>query len=271
MCRFRVALFVEGSEYPCARPRPLERLWNDTLASALEIPPFHQIHPISKKHLVSMNPGIPRPVGAGESFDQILVRKLNQNPFDAALVAWDLVPAWEPAGEYCRWNETIDLYRFLGRSEVLPESWRDKARRRFTELTSRNRPGVRSGPPMLEHGMILAICMEPMFESLLVQDERSVRRALEVKQTPPDWPSRGWGDPHERQPDQRVLAPAVLSIRRMRPAPRYVSQVRGDMKTNKDGWDEYILRRLVQDPRGRQIILNHPLSLRLRDLLIPRH
>jgi len=134
MCRLRVALFVEGSEYPYVREHPLERLWNQTLASALGIPPFHRIYPISKKHLVSMNPDVPRPIGAGESFDQILVRKLNQDPFDAALVAWDLVPAWEPGGEFCRRNETIDLYRFLARSPVLPDSWRDKAHRRFTEL-----------------------------------------------------------------------------------------------------------------------------------------
>lgn len=272
MCRLKVALFVEGGEYPYVRERPLERLWNDTLASALGIPPFHQIHPISKKHLVSMNPDIPRSIEAGESFDQILVRKLNHDPFDAALVAWDLVPAWEPAGDYCRLNETIDLYRFLGRSPVLPNPWRDKAQRRFKELTNRAaQPGGQYRPPILEYGTIVGVCMEPMFESLLVQDERSVKRALQVTQTPRDWPTRGWGDPHERQPDQRVLAPAVLSVRRMRPVPQYVSQVRGDMKTNKDGWDEYILRKLVQDPRGRVFIANHPLSLRLKDLLIPAH
>jgi hypothetical protein len=219
--------------------------------------------------LVSMNPDIPRPVGAGESFDRILVRKLNRDPFDAALVAWDLVPAWHPGGDYCRWNETIDLYRFLGQSPVLPYPWRDKAQRRFEELASRDRPGVRPGPPTLEHGMILAVCMEPMFESLLVQDERSVKRALDLTKTPRGWPTRGWGDPHERQPDQRVLAPAILSVRGMKPVPRYANHIRGDMKTNKDGWDEYILRKLILDPNSREIILNHPLSLRLRDLLIP--
>ncbi len=270
MCRLRVVLFVEGSEYPCVRSDPLERLWNGTLASALSFPPFHKIHPISKKHLVSMNPELPRPVGAGESFDQILVRKLNQDPFDAALVAWDLVPAWGPASEYCRWNETVALYRFLAQSRVLPDLWREKAQRRFRELAARAQPGARLGPPILEHGMILPVCMEPMFESLLVQDERSVKRALGLRKTPRDWPTRGWGDPHERQPDQRVLAPAILSVQRMRPAPRYVSQVRGDMKTNKDGWDEYILRRLIEDPQGRNIIVNHPLSLRLKELLVRR-
>jgi len=269
MSGLRVALFVEGSEYPYVRERPLERLWNQTLVSALGIPPFHRIHPISKKHLVSMNPDIPRPVGAGESFDQMFVRKLNQDPFDAALVAWDLVPPWEAGGDYCRWNETIDLYRFLGQSPVLPDPWRDRAQRRFRELVNRHgQPRLRLGPPVLEHGVILAACMEPMFESLLIQDERSVKRALEVTQTPRDWPTQGWGDPRERQPDQRELAPAILSVRRMRPLPRYVSQIRGDMKTNKDGWNEYILRKLLQDPRSRTIIANHPLSLRLKDLLI---
>jgi hypothetical protein len=216
-----------------------------------------------------MNPDLPRPVGAGESFDRMLVRKLKQDSFDAAVVAWDLVPPWHADGEYCRWKETVDFYRFLGQSTVLPNVWRERARARFSELEHRAQPGIRSGPPLVERGTILPVCMEPMFESLLVQDERCVKKALNVKQTPAGWPTSGWGDPNERQPDQRLLARAILSIKSIRPQPSYVKQIRGDMRTNKDGWDEYILRRLLMHEDCRTKIENHPISIRLKGLLIP--
>ncbi len=271
MCGLRVALFVEGSEHPPLKREkrdPLARLWNETLVAALGIPEFHRVYPISKLHLVTMNPELPRPVGAGESFDRMLVRRLNRERFDAAVVAWDLVPPWDPGREYCRCNETLSFYRLLARSSVLPDLWLGKARERLAELENRTKPGERSAPPIVEPGIILCVCMEPMFESLLAQDERAVKRALGIATTPGDWPTSGWGDPRERQPDQRVLGRAILSIKRVRPKPQCIRHIAGDMKTNKDEWDDYILRRIQEQDRGRGLIVNHPIGIRLTELLI---
>ena len=264
----RVALFVEGSTAPpTARGRAaLEQIWNHHLGQALGLQPFAPIVPISKTHLVAMDPRRPPMSGAGERLDQLMVRVLMTRPFDAAVVAWDLVPAWNPQDKFCRWNETVDLYRFLAESDCLPALWSEKARRRFEELSRRLSPGSRSGPPTLEPGIVLPLCMEPMFEALLVQDETAVRHALGVTgQEIPGWPRQGWG-PQERHPDIQVLAPAIRALQRLRPRPKVLKIVRGDMRTNKDGWGEYLLRQMLENERARPLILSHALSRRLSEM-----
>lgn len=275
MSQLRIALFVEGSSSPPqVRGKPaLNRIWNDDLASELNLHPFDSIIPISKKHLVAMDPRSPRMSGSEEPLDYLMARKLeiaarlNQAPFDVAVVAWDLVPAWNPEGEYCRWTETLDMYRFLADSQVLPDVWKNHARRKWQELAARHQPSDRVRLPPLEQGMVLAVCMEPMFESLLVQDEGAVKRALHVSETPRGWPRQGWGDPCERHPDAKILGPVIAAIKGVQPKLRCVRQIRGDVRTNKDGWGEYILRQLFLDTEARTHILRHPLPVRLVELL----
>ncbi len=275
MDQLRIALFVEGSiSPPQARGDPaLNRIWNEVLRSELNLHPFDSIIPISKKHLVAMDPRSPCMSGSQEPLDYLIARKLEiagrlkQAPFDVAIVAWDLVPAWNPEGEYCRWTETLDLYRFLADSQALPDVWKNQAHRRWQELEARRQPSDGVDLPPLEQGMVLAVCMEPMFESLLVQDEGAVKRALQVSETPRCWPRQGWGNPHERHPDTRILVPAIAAIQSIKPRLRCVKHIRGDMRTNKDGWGEYILRQLFLDPKVRNRIRQHPLPARLVELL----
>jgi hypothetical protein len=106
-----------------------------------------------------------------------------------------------------------------------------------------------------------------MFEALLVQDEAAVKRALGLRKRPRGWPSHGWADPAERRPDQTVLGPAIRALSRMRPRPAVLRAVRGDMRTNKDGWGEFLLRRLLEDSQARPVLLAHPLSRRLVELI----
>jgi hypothetical protein len=264
----RIALFVEGSEAPppARGYRPLEQIWNECLGSALGLPRLEPIVPISKKHLVAMDSRQPRMSGSSEPLDQLLVRMLGRHPFDAAIVAWDLVPPLRSEErDFCRWNETLDLYRFLSASS-LPDPWKAQAAKRLDELSRRAIPGQRAAPPKLEPGMVLALCMEPMFEGLLVSDESAVRRALELDEKPREWPKGGWGDERERAPDKRVLAPAINSLRKIRPKPLAVKLVPGNLRTNKDGWEEFLLRRLLEDDRARPQILSHPISRRLAEL-----
>jgi hypothetical protein len=227
---------------------------------------FEPIVPINKKHLVAMDPRKPRMSGGGEALDQLMVRRMKREPFDAAVVAWDLVPAWNPEGAYCRWDETVDFYRFLADSGSLPQLWKKQAASRYADLQSRPKPAERSGPPKLEHGMTLAVCMEPMFEGLLVQNEAAVRRVLKLKEVPEGWPGRGWGEPSVRKPDREVLAPAIQSLFRLRPKPAVLRKIHGAMITHKHEWGEFLLRELLADPRAQALILAHPIAARLQEI-----
>ncbi|HSK81642.1 MAG TPA: hypothetical protein VLQ45_34625 [Thermoanaerobaculia bacterium] len=245
----------------------MERIWKNCLGTELGLLPFDPIVPISKRHIVAMDPSNPPMSGSGEALDQLMTRVLERSSFDVAVVAWDLVPAWNPEDGYCRWKETVDLYRFLAQSTDLPEIWKRQAARRFEDLQRRQTPSTRSGLPPLEFGMVLPVCMEPMFEGLLVQDEAAVRRALGLRERPRGWPSHGWADPVERRPDEAVLGPAIRALSRMRPQPTVLRAIRGDMRTNKDGWGEFLLRKLLEDNQARPVLLSHPLSRRLIELV----
>lgn len=270
--RLRFALFVEGSLSPPTKrgKDSLGVIWNERLGRSLGLPPFDPIVPISKTHLVAMDPRNPPMSGAGERLDQLMARVLARNPFDVAVVAWDLVPAWNPQGTFCRWIETVDLYRFLSASRDLPDLWREKARKRFEDLSGRTVPGARKRPPFLEPGMVLPVCMEPLFEGMLVQDEGAVKRALGVKKEPKGWPKAGWSDLRERRPDLNVLAPAITSMRRLRPTPDILRKIRGDMRTHKNEWGEFLLRELLADNQARHLVLSHSISRRLAELLVRR-
>ena len=142
----RIALFVEGATTPPSvrGPSPFVQIWNEHLCGALGIRAFDEIVPISKKHLVAMDRKQPKMSGASEPLDELIARKLKTIRFDAVVVAWDLVPAWNPEDEFCRWEETCDLYRYLAASPSvdLPKIWKQRAKERLAELKSRSMPPI---------------------------------------------------------------------------------------------------------------------------------
>lgn len=89
------------------------------------------------------------------------------------------------------------------------------------------------------------------------------KRALGLKGKVPRWPS-GWGDPTELRPDERLLGPAILAAQAAKPA--IISGVRGTMRTNKDGWGEFLLRQLLADTESKANVLSHPIALRLAEV-----
>lgn len=264
--QLRVALFVEGGERPLP-PRQtrsaLELMWNEHLPGALGLRAFSSVIPISKKHLVAMDPANPAMSGAGEALDALMVRTMNRSPFDAAVVAWDLVPAWNTEAGYCRWQETLDLYCHLSRREILPAPWRQQAGSRLQELQGRPVPSARLRPAKLERHQVLPLCMDPVFESLLLQDEAAVKRALGLKGKVPRWPD-SWGDRSEKRPDEKLLAPAVFAAQSTKPMPAIISGVRGSLRTNKDGWGEFLLRRLLAEDKDH--VVGHPIARRLAEI-----
>jgi len=266
----RVALFVEGSENRAIRRGPLlARMWSQ-LAHAHGIEEFSRVEPISKKHLIAMDPELPAMSGAGEALDQLMVRCLERDPFDAAVVAWDLVPPKDADAGFCRWRETLDLYRLIETSSILPEPWRAAAARRHLEMTSRALPSHRRKPHRVAPHELVAVCMDPMFEALLLQDERHVLRVLELARRPPGWPTQGWGSTEVRQLDRQVLTPMIDALRAgpSKQWPRVVKTIRADAR-NKDPWLEYLLRQLLDDADARALVLAHPISRRLHECLAP--
>lgn len=267
MARVQVALFVEGSEVPAPARRapPLEVIWQIHLATAADVPRFDHVIPISKKHLVAMDPEQPPMSGCSEPLDALIERQRKLRGFDAAVVAWDLVPAWNPAGDFCRRAEVIAFYRHLAASPHLPSYWCKQAASRVTSVesqTNARRP--------LTAGIVLALCMEPMFEALLCGDESAARRAFDLPSgvIPAGWPRAGWGEVNERHPDENLLNPAVRAVRRHRPRPESAKRVPGDLRTNKDGWGEYLLRGLLADDTDALLVRAHPIVERLRAWLV---
>lgn len=267
----KVALFVEGSENRAVRRGVLlERMW-EQLARALGLESFSRVEPISKKHLVAMDPELPNISGAGEALDLLMARCLSQDSFDAAVVAWDLVPAWNSEAGFCRWKETLDLYRLIAASSSLPEPWCAAAHARHAEMSKRARPGHRRTPHRVAYNEVIAVCMDPMYEALLLQNEQHVLRSLEIARRPPGWPSQGWGSTALRKPDVELLTPMIDSLcsgpRSQRS--KIVKTIRADAR-NKDPWLEYLLRRLLDDPEARELVLAHPICRRLSECLALR-
>lgn len=268
----RVALFVEGSHSPCPprRMAPLLEIWCKHLPRLVGVKAPDIVIPISKKTIVAMDPANPPMSGAGEALDQLMARVLSKAHFDAAVVAWDLEPQWGGPGAHCRWNETLQFYELLGESKELPSPWPENASRRWEELRNRPHPSARKALPRLAHGDVLALCMDPMFESLLTMDEGLFKAALGVSrasQRLKGWPRSGWGDPSFPKPDVELFGPALRSARSVVPTPAAFKQVRGDMRTNKDGWGEFILRQLASSEGGCTTLQRHPIARRFAEVL----
>jgi len=247
----------------------LSTIWQSHLVNSLGLIDIDRIVGINKKNLVAMeqaNVKRKQLSGAGMlGLDQRIARELQRQPFEVAVIAWDLMPPWEPSAPMCRWEETLSLYRGLSESQVLPDApWRRWAGNRYRELLARNRGRRDRNPPRLEDGAVLALCMEPVFESLLIVCEQVIRRILGVKDGGRvKWPT--WKD-HLERPEE-LLQLAINAARQVVPKPIAMSRVRGDMRTAKHEWGEYLLRGMIEDPQCLEEFRQHPTATRLVRLL----
>ncbi len=234
----RVVLFAEGSlgEKRRASGDWFPELWLEVIPRVLGVTRVERVVPINKKHLVALDPAIKKlrskTSGTSVGIDELIAAELERSPFDAAVVAWDLQPPWDPEATPCRWHETLWLYEALSNNAKLPQRWKEWATERLAELQGRHAPSARTRVPVLETGAVLAICMDPMFEGLM-RHEDGVRQALGVTgRQVKGWPS-GWTD--TKNP-KRVLQRAIGAARNLRPMPDIVKKVRGDMETAAHEW-----------------------------------
>lgn len=260
------ALFVEGPNEPLTAAHPFVRLWQDAILANLELPRFDFIYPINKKFLISMRPDAPKISGASIKLDVFIEQMRRRDGFDCAVVAWDLVPGWYGGiGQLCRWAETLEFYRGVGRSTALPPAWSALAQARAAELEARPIPSARAQPPKLRPGAVLAVCMDKIFESIIASDEKAVKNLLGCRgKKVPDWP-KSWKSVPPRA-DTEVLEPSIAAARKVRPKLQEAFTVRGDMITAKHEWGEYFLRSMLA-PGGSEAARNHPIATRLRELL----
>jgi hypothetical protein len=180
-----------------------------------------------------------RTTAIAEPLDQVLERYRRIHDIECFVIAWDLVPPWDKQAPVCRWNETLGLYEGLSLSSFLDRPFRDFAANRFREMRQRVRPSVRSGPPQIEAGGVLAVCMEPLFESIFM-DERAMRRSLGIvgKRTR-GWPS-GWEKDNVRAVE--VIEAAVDAARGSVPLPPVFRRIRQGYETLKTEWGIHFMQ-----------------------------
>lgn len=260
------ALFVEGPVHATGPEREtFTELWQVYLESLGALLP-RVVVPIQKTHLIAMDPDCPKMSGASEPLDHLMARVIEEHQVDAAVIAWDLTPPWDPDAEeeqYCRWNETCKLYGCLAESSVLTPDWRTSCQVRADELAGRAQPSHRDAPFTLQPFAVVPICMEPEFEDLLAQDEGQILRALGLARRPPKrWPKR-WGA--SGQNPKMLLQKAVVAARLTRPKPVMVKRIHGDMRTAKHEWGLHFLRSLLE--HGNDLISDHRLSARIVEAL----
>ena len=264
----KAVLFVEGQITPRPRlPEPLNTIWQRHLVRSLGLIDIDRVVGINKKNLLVMEPAQvnkKKLSGVGMvGLDQRIAAELERDQFDVAVIAWDLLPP-DPSGPTCRWEEVLNLYRGLSESQALPsDPWRRWAKSRYDALSKRKK---RRNPntPVLETGAVLAVCMEPTFESLLIVCEQTIRRTLGVKDRGQGkWPK--WNEHHPRP--EELLQLAIKVARDVEPKPRAIKLVRGDMNTAKHEWGEYFLRNMIQDPRCLEKVRRHRTAARLVELL----
>jgi hypothetical protein len=260
----RLGLVVEGSHLYHKRTQAdlLEQLWSKEINRVARSAKPVRVFGISKGSLAAMKlkqTNLRRTTAIAEPLDAVLERLRQSHNIDCFVVVWDLVPPWDKQVEMCRWTETLAFYEGLALSETLDRTFRDFAAGRFGEMSRRATPKARRNTPRLVRGAVLAICVEPLFESIFM-DERAMKVSLGVigKRT------RGWpGGWEQRNPNASdVIGAAVDVARDTKPAPQVFRRIPQGYETQKTEWGIYFLQSRAFDESLRR----HPLSVRLAEI-----
>lgn len=260
----RIGLVIEGSHLYHRRTRVdlLEQLWAEEIPRAVGCPRWTKIFGISKGSIAAMRlrqTKLKRTTSIAEPLDQLLERLRQGHRIDCFVVAWDLVPPWDKQAPVCRWEETLGLYEGLSLSNALERPFRDFAAKRFKEMRRREFPGARPSVPQIEAGSVLAVCMEPLFESVFM-DERAMRRSLGIvgKRTR-GWPT-GWDTKNVRASD--VIEAAVDAARGSSPLPQVCRRIRQGYETLKTEWGIHFVKSGAFDGA----LADHPFGKRLAEI-----
>ncbi len=203
-----------------------------------------------------------RTTAIAEPLDALLERLRSAHRIDCFVVAWDLIPPWDREAAMCRWTETLALYEGLSVSDSLDQRFRDFAANRFAEMSRRSRPSARPSPAELMVGSVVAVCMEPLFESAFM-DERAMRKSLGVLgRRMKGWPSSGWERNNARASE--IIGAAVDAARGAAPTAPLFRKIRQGYETLKTEWGIHFIESRAFD------IKHHPFGKRLAEIRKPR-
>lgn len=191
--------------------------------------------------------------GGSEALDVAIQRLHAKRPLDRVIIAFDRWPLnqampIEDQELLCQMRpEVAFVLDKLAKSKELDDRFKRAASNLLERYRSREMLSPRSG----SLGPVEVLFMDPMFEALLVYDEPTVRKALNVSdRAPRDWPKF---KTTERALDKAVLEPAVRSTVRGRAS--YMGA--------KARWGHAIVRAAAPNAR----LWAHPFALRLCRLL----
>jgi len=240
----RRILVVEGSDHMSPRQAKsnLKVLW-DEFCDCLALPRFDQVVPISKRCIADLSDR-----DAQAALDDELLRLNLGQPDHALLLAWDSKPPWASVlsgNKACRYRETVALYQALDERARVPAALRPQIAARRKDFESRQTASHKISPSTrLVAGSLLALCMDPQFESLF-EEEDIVKAALglsgqAVADWPPNWKKRFPADP------KRLLDQAILAAGRHPQRPEIVQKIGLDYTRKQEAWAAHFIRSFAQ-------------------------
>lgn len=260
-----VGLFVEGSRPTDPLRDDFAKLWRLLSEHCGHSDIELEIVGISKGNIIKLSDLSPRGTattlaksatqasGGREALDVAIQRLHAKRPLDRVIIAFDrwpsnqYIPTEDQALPCPMRPEVAFVLDKLARSSKLDDRFKKAADRLLERYGSRDTLTPRAGAL----GPVEVLFMDPMFESLLVHDEPTVRKALNVPdKAPRDWPKF---KTTERALDKAVLDPAVKSA------------IRGSASysTAKARWGHTIVKTAAPNAK----LWEHPLAQRLCRLL----
>lgn len=260
-----VGIFVEGSRPTDPLRDDFAKLWRLLSEHCGRSDVELEIVGITKGNIIKLSDLRPRGTattlaknatqasGDREALDIAIQRLHTKRPLDRVIIAFDrwpsnqYLPVEEQALRCPMRPEVAFVLNKLARSSRLDDRFKQAADRLLERYGSRDILAPRPGAL----GPVEVLFMDPMFESLLVHDEPTVRKALNVPdKAPKDWPKF---KTTERALDKAVLDPAVKSAIRGR----------ASYSTAKARWAHTIVKAAAQNAK----LWEHPLAQRLCRLL----
>jgi hypothetical protein len=260
-----VGVFAEGSRPTDPLRDDFEKMWKLLCEHCGHHDVELQIVGISKGNIIELRDLEPRATatalvkgatqlsGGKDSLDVVIQRLHAEKPLDRVIIAFDW---WRPNQEIpvkdqnlpCPMRpEVAFLLGKLAKSSKLDDRFRKAADKLLERYGSRDLLPPRAGAM----GPVEVLFMDPMFEALLVHDEPTVRKALEVAdRAPRDWPKF---KTTERALDKTVLDRAVKSAIRGR----------ASYSDAKARWGHRIVKAAAPDAK----LWDHPLAQRICRLL----
>lgn len=244
-------LFVEGTT-PTDQEGTyfLTKLWQE-LAAQCGYSQKVEVYGFSKSQIELLHVDADPKGIASLPLDLLISARQRQDAFEHVIIAFDRTPKNSKI-PYSSVRTEIDwiLDRFIARGRLPTSLLADSLWLRRHYAKQACPPRVAGRPPRTS---LELLCMDPMFESMLVSDAKTVRVALGIVRTPKDWPDF---DTFAAKPDQTILPQAISfasdDVRR---------KVRGTFKNNKHGWALEIVRHARN-----QVMLKHAIPDRLRTL-----